>query len=82
MFLASIDCHLNSSIFKNTFVFLLQLFDQFFVDFWVDMANLAVINMPEYSLLVFVNCAVGNPWIIWVDLEPKVLDRLAKHFVI
>ena len=44
------------------------------------MANLAVINMPVYSLQVVVNRAVGNAWIIWVDLEPKVLDRLADVF--
>ena len=81
VFLASIDCHLASSVFKNTFVFLLQRFDQFVVDFRVDMANLAVINMPAYSLLVVVNHAVGDAWIIWVDLEPKVLDRLAEFFV-
>ena len=44
------------------------------------MANLAVINMPVYSLQVVVNRAVGNAWIIWVDLEPKVLDLLADVF--
>ena len=41
------------------------------------MANLAVINMPAYNLLVVVNHVVGNAWIIWVDLEPNMLDRLA-----
>ena len=37
------------------------------------MANLAVINIPEYSLLVVVSCAVVNVWIIWVDLDPRCL---------
>ena len=46
------------------------------------MPNLAVINMLAYSLLVVANRAVGDAWIIWVDLEPKVLDRLADFFVI
>ena len=42
------------------------------------MANLAVIIISAYSLLVVVNYAVGNAWIIWIDLEPKVLDRVAE----
>ena len=46
------------------------------------MANLAVINMSAYSLLVVVNSAVGNAWNIWVDLEPKVLDSLAEFVAI
>ena len=46
------------------------------------MANLAVINMPEYSLLVVINHVVGDAWIIWVDIEPKVIDCLAEFFVI
>ena len=46
------------------------------------MANLAVINMPAYSLLVVFNRTVDNAWIIWVDLEPKALDRLAVYFLI
>ena len=46
------------------------------------MDNLAVINMPAYILLVVVNNAVGNAWIICVDLEPKVLDYPAEFFVI
>ena len=46
------------------------------------MADLAVINMPSYGLLVVANRAVGNDWIIWVDIEPKVLDRLAEFSVI
>ena len=41
------------------------------------MATLAVINVPEYSLLVVINLAVGDAWIIWVDIETKVLDSLA-----
>ena len=46
------------------------------------MADLAVINMPSYSLLVVVNRAVVDAWIVWVDLEPKVLYRLAEFYII
>ena len=46
------------------------------------MANLAVINMTAYSLLVVVNRVLDNAWIIWVDIEPKVLDHLAYFFAI
>ena len=82
VFLDSVDCHLASSVFKNTFIFLLQWPDQFFVDLRFDMADLAVINIPAYSLMVVVNCAVGNAWIIWVDLEPKVIDCVAELSII
>ena len=82
MFLAYVDCHLASSVFKNTFILLLQLLDHFVIDLWVDMADLAAVNMPAYSLLVVVNRAVDDAWIIWVDLEPKVLDRLAEFSLI
>ena len=69
----------------HMYVLLLCLFygyDQFFIDLRVNMDNLAVVKMPEYSLLVVVNRTVGNTWIICVDIEPKVLDRLAEFFVI
>ena len=46
------------------------------------MADLAVTNMPSYSLLVVVNLALGDAWIIWADIEPTVLDNLAEFSVI
>ena len=46
------------------------------------MAGFEVINMPAYSLMVVVNGSVGDAWIIWVNLEPNVLDRLAHFYVI
>ena len=82
MSLASVKCRLSGSFFKNTFVFLLQIIDQFVVDLRVGMADLAVINMPAYILLVVFNCMVGDAWIIWIDLEPKALDYLAEFSVI
>ena len=45
------------------------------------MADLSVINIPEYILPVVVNHAVGDARIIWVDLEPKVLDCLAEFSI-
>ena len=64
VFLASVECHLASSVFKIIIVLFLQLLNQFVVELWVDMADLAVINMPAYSLMVVVNHAVGNAWIM------------------
>ena len=58
--LASVDCHLASFVFKNTFVLLLQLLYQLFVDLRVDMADIAVIKIPAYGLLVVTNSAVGK----------------------
>ena len=46
------------------------------------MSNLAVMNIPAYGLLIVVICAVGDAWIIWVDLEPKVIDHPAKKNLI
>ena len=46
------------------------------------LTDLAIINVPAYRLLVVVNRAVSDTWIIWVNLEPKMLDGLAKLLVV
>ena len=80
--LSSVHCHLARSIFEDALVFLLESIDQFVIDQWVLVAQLAVVHMPADRLLVSIDEPVGHTWIVWIDLESTPCQCLSELLVV